>query len=198
MIKLIKKVISVYEFIYNYLILRQNHVEYEQLPKIKGRIFLRNEGKLAIGKVVRINSKMSANPIGGDTKTIIRTKPNSILKICDGAGISNSAIICHNNIHIGENVYIGGGCRIYDTDFHSLNYGNRILDDGRDVKTAPINIEKGVFIGAGCIILKGVTIGEKSIIGAGSVVTKSIPPHQIWGGNPARFLRQLNNNELYN
>lgn len=57
--------------------------------------------------------------------------------------------------------------------------------------TSPVVIKDGVFIGAHCIILKGVTIGEKSIIGAGSVVTKSIPDGEIWAGNPAKFIRRI-------
>lgn len=52
-------------------------------------------------------------------------------------------------------------------------------------------IEDNVFIGARCIILKGVTIGENSIVGAGSVVTKSIPANEIWAGNPAKFIRKI-------
>lgn len=48
-----------------------------------------------------------------------------------------------------------------------------------------------VFIGAKCIILKGVTIGENSVIGAGSVVTKNVPANQIWAGNPAKFIKNV-------
>jgi len=54
------------------------------------------------------------------------------------------------------------------------------------------NIEDNVFIGANCIILKGVKIGDRSIIGAGSVVTKNVPSDQIWAGNPAKFIREIN------
>lgn len=56
---------------------------------------------------------------------------------------------------------------------------------------AKVTIEHDVFVGAGCIILKGVTIGACSVIGAGSVVTKNIPANQVWAGNPARFIRNL-------
>ena len=66
---------------------------------------------------------------------------------------------------------------------HNTIYKNRCI--------APVIIEDTVFIGAKCIILKGVTIGQNSIVGAGSVVTKSIPADEIWGGNPAKFIRKL-------
>lgn len=52
-------------------------------------------------------------------------------------------------------------------------------------------IEENAFIGAHSILLKGVRIGRNSIIGAGSVVTKSVPPNQIWGGNPAKYIRDI-------
>lgn len=55
----------------------------------------------------------------------------------------------------------------------------------------PVVIKNGVFIGANSIILKGVTIGEKAIVGAGSVVTRSIPDGEIWAGNPAKFIRKI-------
>lgn len=57
--------------------------------------------------------------------------------------------------------------------------------------TSPVVIKDGAFIGAHCIILKGVTIGENSIVGAGSVVTKSIPDGEIWAGNPVKFIRRV-------
>ena len=53
------------------------------------------------------------------------------------------------------------------------------------------NIENNVFIGANSMILKGVKIGDRSIIGAGSVVTKNVPSDQIWAGNPAKFIREI-------
>lgn len=106
-----------------------------------------------------------------------------------GAGISNTAIVCHNKIIIGKNVFIGGDCKIYDTDFHSINFNKRISEVDDDINTAPIHIKNGSFIGAGTIILKGVTIGERSIIGAGSVVTKDIPDNEIWAGNRVKFIK---------
>ena len=56
---------------------------------------------------------------------------------------------------------------------------------------APVVIKDNAFIGAKVIVLKGVTIGENSIIGAGSVVTRSVPDNEIWAGNPAKFIRKV-------
>jgi acetyltransferase-like isoleucine patch superfamily enzyme len=60
-----------------------------------------------------------------------------------------------------------------------------------NIPTKPVTIEDGAFIGGDVIILKGVVIGENSVIGAGSVVAKSVPPGEIWAGNPAKFIRKL-------
>ena len=63
--------------------------------------------------------------------------------------------------------------------------------DMKEKRLEKVSIEHDAFIGADCIVLKGVTIGACSIIGAGSVVTKSIPQGQIWAGNPAKFIRNI-------
>ena len=156
-----------------------------------GTIFIRGTGKIIIGKNVKITSCRETNPIGGDIKTILFAKGTGKISIGDYSGISNGAIVAIENIAIGKNVFIGGNCKIYDHDFHSLNYEERIMENDPGVKSAPINIKDGAFIGAHSIILKGVTIGEKSVIGAGSVVTKSVPDGEIWAGNPAKFIRRL-------
>ena len=65
------------------------------------------------------------------------------------------------------------------------------MPDDPDINSAPVIIKDGVFIGADTLILKGVTIGEKSVIGAGSIVTRNVPAGKIWAGNPAKFLRRL-------
>ena len=92
---------------------------------------------------------------------------------------------------IEDNVFIGGDCKIYDTDFHSLNPDTRLSGDTDDVKSTPILIKKRSFIGGHSIILKGVTIGEGAIIGAGSVVTHNVPDYEIWAGNPIYKIREL-------
>lgn len=96
-----------------------------------------------------------------------------------------------NSITIRENVLIGGSCKFYDTDFHPIDMNDRLNDNKDEIKTAPIEIQDNVFIGAHCIVLKGVTIGQGSVIGAGSVVTKSVPEREVWAGNPAHFIRKI-------
>ena len=91
---------------------------------------------------------------------------------------------------------LGGGVKIYDTDFHSVNWEKRrnIFSDN-DRRAKPVIIQDDVFIGAGTTILKGTTIGSRSIIGAGSIVSGTIPADEIWAGNPARRIRGINNED---
>lgn len=195
MIKLIKKIIIIFEKlcdnIFNKIIIKIFNVEIGKDIEINGKLFIRNNGIVKIGDKVIINSKYSANPIGGQGFTSIFVKKNAELLIENGVGISNTAICVFKSIRIEEDVYIGGGCRIYDTDFHSINYENRVSKNDDDINSKEVRIKKGAFIGAGSIILKGVTIGEYSVIGAGSVVTKSIPDNELWAGNPAKFIRKI-------
>ena len=176
---------------YNGFMLRYERVRCEETPTIYGRLRIYGGGPIQMGKGVVINSCESANPIGGDTKTIFSLAHGGALQIGNNVGMSNTTIVCHDQVIIEDDVRIGGSTKIYDTNFHSLDVEERLGRKSETVKTAPVRIKKGAFIGAHCIILKGVTIGESSIIGAGAVVTKDVPDGEIWGGNPAGFLRKV-------
>lgn len=176
---------------YNGFMLRYKRVRCEETPTIYGRLRIYGGGPIQMGKGVVINSCESANPIGGDTKTIFSLAHGGALQIGNNVGMSNTTIVCHDQVVIEDDVRIGGSTKIYDTNFHSLDVEERLGRKPETVKTAPVRIKKGAFIGAHCIILKGVTIGENSIVGAGAVVTKDVPDGEIWGGNPAGFLRKV-------
>jgi len=149
-------------------------------------------GSLKIGNSFSMNNGIKGNPIGCYSKCTFFVDRNAVLIIGNNVGISQTAIICHKSISIGNHVKIGGGVKIYDTDFHSLDPQIRASSEDTNQKSkAPVVIEDNVFIGAYSIVLKGVTIGENAIIGAGSIVTKSVPRNQIWAGNPAKFIRNI-------
>lgn len=188
---LILKMLNSFSIIWNCFVLKYRHVQVEDHVKIKGRIYIYGRGSVELHEGVHINSSRASNPIGGDTATVLSTGSSGKIRIGSGTGISNSAIIAHELVEIGKEVRIGGSTHIYDTDFHSLNKTIRVSAHDDDVQIKPVHIGDYVFIGAGCTILKGVTIGEGSIIGASSVVTKNIPPNEIWAGNPARFIRKI-------
>lgn len=121
-------------------------------------------------------------------------------------GTTNIKKAKKNGLVIGEDVYIGRGTFLDPSHCFLIRIGNHVtMSSGVHVlahdastkrhigytKIGLTVIEDGVFIGARAIILPGVTVGEGSVIGAGSVVTKNIPPHQVWAGNPARFIMSL-------
>lgn len=195
--KLFVKIISCITLYYNKVItiikLKGNGVIYNNF-RCSGTpyIMVARGGRCIIGSNFAMNNSIKGNPIGSYRKCTIFVDRNAELRIGNNVGISQTALICHKSITIEDNVKIGGGVSIFDTDFHSLDPSIRnSKNDLKYRKEKPVIIKNNAFIGAHSIILKGVTIGENSIIGAGSVVTKSVPDNQIWAGNPAKFIRFL-------
>lgn len=136
--------------------------------------------------------------------SLISDRKGSIIKIGENTFIDRSMIISAERIEIGDDVLIAGGCYIVDHNSHSLSWEKRRNDvkqwfegkkDWVNVDRAKVLIKKRSWIGFNCIILKGVTIGEGAVIGAGSVVTKDIPDYTVAVGNPARVLRKISPNE---
>lgn len=157
------------------------------------RFIIHPNGKLRIGDSFRMNSGKLHNPIGRNQRCLISVSDMAELKIGNHVGMSSVAIICQKQITIGNHVKIGGNTLIYDTDFHSLNAAerSRVPEIAEYINKKPVIIGDHVFIGGHSIILKGSIIGEYSIVGAGSVVSGTIPPYELWAGNPARFIRKL-------
>ena len=173
--------------IYNRIILWHNRVVFGKEIIISGRIYCvaGKTGKIKIGNTVRINSGMRYNPIGGDCRTILFADEGGDISIGNNVGMSNCAIISKASVSIEDGVMLGGGVKIYDSDFHWLAPLQRKTTKGG--KKKPVVIKEDAFIGAHCIILKGVTIGRGAVIGAGSVVTRDVPDYEVWAGNPAIF-----------
>lgn len=174
------------------LYLKLFRAEYSSF-KIIGRPFLSvaKGGRLSIGPGFKMNSRPEGNAVGGGNRSVIRVESGAYLQIGKNVGISSAVIVATCGITIGDNVKIGGGTYILDSDFHSLDASDRLdrETDRKNARSAPVWIGKSALIGARCMILKGCTIGENAIIGAGSVVTKSIPSGEVWAGNPARKIR---------
>jgi acetyltransferase-like isoleucine patch superfamily enzyme len=200
--KILKKIIRFFvflefmDYIYNFISLRFSRVNYKSTLSIRGRLKIINKGKIIIGRNVTINSGINKNIIGGSTRTNIIVRNKAFFAIGNNIGLSNSTFFCTKSIVIEDDVLIGGDCRFFDTDFHAVDYISRmnpykhgIPDD--KIKSASILIKKGAWIGGSCIILKGVTVGVKSVIGAGSLVSKDVPDNEIWAGNPIKFIRKL-------
>jgi maltose O-acetyltransferase len=109
------------------------------------------------------------------------------IKLGNGSGIGAGCSI-PTGVSIGENVMMGIDILMFTNEHR---HDDITIPMGRQGRTEvePIVIEDDVWIGSRSLIMKGVTIGHGAIIAAGSVVTKDIPPYEIWGGNPAHFLK---------
>ena len=145
---------------------------------------------IGIGDNFYFSSGNGVNPIASNLQGAIYLENGASLKIGNNVGMSSTRLWIHESARIGNNVKIGGCVLITDTDAHPMDYVVR-RSSNEGTKSAPVVIEDDVWVGAHCIILKGVTIGARSIIGAGSVVTKSIPADCVAAGNPCRVIKNL-------
>ena len=173
-------------------------VKYGSNMRVYNKISITGCGRIEIGDNFVFTSGASINPICRNLRGAIYTvRPNSQIKIGDHVGISSSCLWALDKITIGNNVKIGGDCIIIDNDAHPHDYYIRRAEYGdqhgvdamlSNVLASPVVIEDDVWIGARCQILKGVHIGARSIIAAGSVVTKNVPSDVIAGGNPCKVI----------
>ena len=168
---------------------------------VTNKVYITGSGQVTIGDDFKYTSGDSLNAICRNIRGTFHTvTPNSKIEIGDRVGISSACLWAKESIKIGNDVNIGGDCLIMDNDAHPHNYLLRQSDYARKVgkekykeliPTAPIIIDDNVWIGARCIILKGVHIGARTIIAAGSVVTKDIPSDVIAAGNPAKVINNI-------
>ena len=159
--------------------------------QIPGKVhWLIRGSKVRVGDNLYFSSGDAVNPIGSNLQGAIYVENGASLAIGNDVGMSSTRMWIHDSIKIGNHVKIGGCVLMTDTDAHPIDFmARRSSNEG--TKSAPIVIEDDVWIGAHSIILKGVTIGARSIIGAGSVVTKSIPADCVAAGNPCRVIKKI-------
>jgi len=185
--------------IWNKIKFSNKGIIYGKNLKITSSMYLKLgiNANITIGNDFTFLSNDCYNPLCRNLKGCLVANSNSQIHIGNNVGMSAPCIWSHESITIGNNVNIGGDCILLDSDAHSLNYLDRRIPftDQTNKKNAPIIIEDDVLIGARCIILKGVTIGARTVIGSGSVVTKSIPADCIAAGNPCKVIRYFNENK---
>jgi len=168
-------------------------VSWASAPILFGRPFVgRFEGSIIeFGQSVCLDSSRRNNPLGGDKPCILRTlTPQARISLADHVGLSSGTLVAACSIEIGESTILGAGCLVIDNDFHSPGPGFTWLSEYRH-SAKPVKIGRGCFLGARSIVLKGVTLGDRAVVGAGSVVTRDIPANSIAAGNPARILRTV-------
>ncbi len=181
--------------IHTKMVLYFNNVQYEKVKAFGFPVVnVSLGGRCFIGNNFTIRGYARYTDTGENRPSKILVGKKGELRIGNKVGMSSCTIVCHERICIGNNVLLGGGVVIFDTNFHSTDA--RIRNTERDFMntyTKPVSIADNVFIGTASIITKGVSIGRNSIIAAGSVVVKSVPENEIWGGNPACFIKKINN-----
>jgi acetyltransferase-like isoleucine patch superfamily enzyme len=160
---------------------------------------LPGNGKITLGNKVVLNSDAEKSNTALTFKCTFVCGLNGIIEIGDNTMLNGVSITAYEKVVIGKNCQIASSTFISDTDFHPVNpitrerevMGYKISHDEVNKKT--VNIGNNVWIGWGCIILKGVTIGDNSIIAAGSVILKDVPPNVLVAGNPAEVKKTFNN-----
>jgi serine acetyltransferase len=153
----------------------------ERLPYIAGH------GRIVVGRDVRLSGKSSV-------QFSERYGRPPELVIGDGSFVGHGcAFHVGSAVRIGRHCLLAAGVQVFDLDGHPLDAADRRA--GRPTPAAdvhPVEIGDDAWVGSGALILKGVTIGERSIVAARSVVTRDVPPDVVVAGNPARVVRTLN------
>ncbi len=147
---------------------------------------------IRLGNHVTILNTTAENSAGIDRRTaLVASEPGATLLIGNNVGMSGATIHCAHSVRIEDNVNLGANAKIYDTDFHPLDYLDRRGHDRTAIRKGPVIIGEDVWVGADAIILKNVTVGERSIIAARAVVTADVPRDCIVAGAPARVIRVI-------
>lgn len=153
--------------------------------KVIRRLSIKGPGTVLIGDNVLVDGSMY-------TVTPWTHDENASIIIGNNVFLNGTRFGCAKRIEVGDNCILGD-CRILDTDFHSILPERR--NDPEYIQSSPIKIGKNVWIGLGCVILRGVTIGDNSTISALSVVYNDVPEYTCCGGNPAVLIKRIPRDE---
>jgi maltose O-acetyltransferase len=148
---------------------------------INHRFKFQGKGKLFIGNDVNLWAHEEWNRFQTFDK-------NAVIKIGDGCRLNGATIQSKKSVVVGKNCLIGSAM-IIDTDFHSTDYRHR--NDPKFIESKSIVIGDDVWVAGQSAILKGVHIGDRSVIGFKSLVTKDIPKDVVAAGNPATVVKNL-------
>ena len=156
-------------------------------------VSLEKSSSITIGERCSLASDSKYTALGVNHPIILRTlRPNAAISIGSDTGISGASICAGVEVLIGARCLIGANVIITDTDFHPVDPTDRRYSSGeRGIAAKPVIIEDNVFIGANAIVLKGVRIGQNSVVGAGSTVTRNVPPNSVVAGNPAHAIGDM-------
>lgn len=158
-------------------------------PRAIQPVLYLGQGTIVIGRHVDLGWPTSPRFYCGYIHLEAAT-PHARIELCDGVQLNNNAFLKSEGpgITVEAHALLGSGVAILDSDFHDLRPTHR---RGGAPAMAPVRLGENVFVGDGVRILKGVSVGAHSVIGAGSVLTRSIPEGVVAAGNPARVIREI-------
>jgi len=139
-------------------------------------LWLESNARLRLGKNVWLRTEMGENRI--------HLFPGARVEIGDGSLINGAMLNAKSEIHLGTEAFLGFGVRVFDADLHPL-------DSRTPERIEPVRIGDRVWVGCDVVVLRGVTIGNDVVIGAGSVVTHDLPSNVLAVGAPAHPVREL-------
>lgn len=179
---------------YLYLRISGVEVEWGDVRMYGFPLIIKAKGsRIIVRKGTTLVSSSRNNPAGINHCVILATMCNGATIEIDGAGLSGSSIVCAKGIYIGRNSGLGANSNIYDTDFHILDPSQRMVQKSIiEAEAAKVKLGKNVWVSSSVNILKGVNIGDNSVVGCGSVVTRDIESGYLYAGVPARKIRSLN------
>jgi acetyltransferase-like isoleucine patch superfamily enzyme len=158
--------------------------------KGKPIILISNGGMIQIGKGTLLNSSNTGYHINMHSPVkLFADREGAIIKIGERTRIHGTCIHAYRSVVVGDRCLIAANCQIMDCSGHELSFENVENRINTTSGGKPIVIEDCVWIGANTIVLPGVRIGRGSVIAAGSVVVKDVPPMVIAGGNPAKTIK---------
>jgi acetyltransferase-like isoleucine patch superfamily enzyme len=144
------------------------------------RIWVQSNGRLALGPQVWLRTQHAENQL-----TVF---PGAAIELAAGVFLNGAMLHAKRLIRVGERSMLGFGSRVFDADLHDL-------DADTPERVEPVRIGARCWIGANVHILRGVTLGDDVVVGAGSVVTRDLPSRVLAAGVPARVLRPIASRE---
>jgi len=152
-------------------------------------ILQRHRGsEISLGDGLELRSTPRSNPLRPFQPVVLSTRrAGAVIRMGENCGATGVVLVADERIEVGDRVLLGANVVITDTDFHPVDPTVRRQSPAAGAH-APVVIEDDVFVGTQALILKGVRIGRGAVVGAGSVVTRSVPAFAIVAGNPARVV----------
>lgn len=172
-------------------VLTLNGVKFGKNVKVYGIPRIENRGRISLGNNMRLNSALCTYNSGNmQGPVLLRTTKTGCIEIGDEVYLNGTTIVSDERVLLGSRIMIGANTVIMDTNTHNIPYRNR-LKRWDKIDRKPVTVSDDVWIGANCFIMKGVTIGRGSVIGAGSVVVKDVEEFSVYAGNPAVFIKRI-------